>query len=154
MSDELTIREAIPDDAQNLLDFFNKIKNYPNIEISTDTISVDIERDSIARIFDSPRNNLLLAINDGNIIGYCRIESKAASGELGIVIDQDFWRLGVGSELIIDTLDWFYNYSSLDQIWLEVFKNNAAAIALYDKFNFEFVKDNEETQIMVLKKDD
>lgn len=154
MSDELIIREAVPDDAQLLVDFFNKIKDYPNIEVSTETVHVKEIQQSIARIFDSPRNSLILALNDDNIIGYCRVEAKKSSGELGIVVDKDFWNLGVGSELITDTLDWFYNYSSLDQIWLEVYKINLAAIALYNKFNFEIVKLKDKTQLMALKKDD
>ncbi|MDO1605071.1 GNAT family N-acetyltransferase [Lactobacillus sp. YT155] len=150
MSDELIIRQATPEDAEKLSQFYQLIKDYPNIEAPDKNVPLaDLEL-SLARIYDSLFDNLVVAINDDQIIGFCSVDH----GELGIVVDKEFWRFGVGSELMIDTIDWFQRLSSLEALWLEVVSINKAAIKLYEKFDFEVIEQNEKTIKMELKKDD
>ncbi|MGR3741414.1 GNAT family N-acetyltransferase [Companilactobacillus sp. DQM5] len=150
MSDELIIRPAIPDDSINLVNFYKKIQNYPFLEVPEVNVSDEDMKVNIAKIYDSLTDNLVVAINDDQIIGFSNIDN----GELGIVVDKEFWNFGVGSELMIDTIDWFLNLSNLEKIWLEVYLKNESAIHLYEKFGFITVSKNDNILKMELKKDD
>lgn len=148
MSDELIIRQAIPEDAEKLSHFYQLIKDYPNIEAPDNHLMLSDLELSLARIYDSLFDNLVIAINDDQVIGLCSVDH----GELGIVVDKEFWRYGVGSELMIDTIDWFQRLSNLEELWLEVVSTNEAAIKLYDKFDFEVTERNEKIIKMKLGK--
>ncbi|GKQ43009.1 N-acetyltransferase [Companilactobacillus sp. RD055328] len=148
MSDELIIREAIPDDANDLIEFYKMIQGYSYVE--TTDIPNDIEgfKHNLSMIFESPLHSIILALNDNEIIGFSNVDN----GELGIVVNQDFWHFGVGTELMFDTVDWFVNNSELPELKLEVYQENIPAIGLYKKFGFESVKETDKTIIMNKKR--
>lgn len=148
MSDELILRQAIPEDAKELVDFYKKIQSYPYVETTSVSISVETMKKNLANIYHSAENNITVAINDGSIIGFCSVEE----GELGIVVDRDFWHFGVGNELMLDTIDWFKNGSILDNLMLEVYKENKPAIGLYKKYEFEIFEETKRTIKMYKKR--
>lgn len=122
MSEELTLRESIPNDASKLIKFLKKVSQQSDFIIFEDLkdLTVDNERESLDAIYQSKVDELMVAIFDEDIIGYCRIEAKDdEQAELGIVVDKDFWNNGIGSYLIEDILDWVKS-SPLKKIFLEV----------------------------------
>ena len=150
MSDELVIREAIPDDAEKLLSFLNKVSQETDF-ITHDSIrdvTVDDEKLSIDQIYNSPNYELILAILGDDIIGFSRLEEvNSSESEFGIVVEKDFWNNGVGSYLTEDILA-YAKESPIRKVSLEVYKNNLAAIHLYENHGFTTRSENKQTLIM------
>ncbi|HIY92182.1 GNAT family N-acetyltransferase [Companilactobacillus sp. HBUAS56275] len=150
MSEELTLREAIPSDAKNLIDFLKKVSQQSDFIVFDDlkNLTSEKEEQSLDQIYQSKVDELMVAVFDEEIIGYCRIEaSDDQKAELGVVIDKDFWNNGIASYLIEDILDWAKS-SPLKQVFLEVYKNNPAAIHIYQKYGFTTELTKDETLIM------
>lgn len=154
MSNELTLREAIPTDAKKLLEFFKKTQDYEYLEaINTDTTEEEVMY-SLDEIYESGIDELTLAIINDEIVGFARVEGKLSTGEVGIVVDKEFQGKGIGNELMYDIVDWFENYSDLYEIWLEVYTENKKAINLYKKYNFVEFHKTDNSKFMILKKTD
>lgn len=149
MSEELTLREAIPSDALQLINFLKRVSQQSDFIIfdDLDGLTLEKEEQSLAEIYQSKVDELMVAIFDGEIIGYCRIEAKDDQAELGVVVDKDFWNNGIASYLMEDTIDWSIS-SPLKKIFLEVYKNNPAAIHIYQKYGFATESIKEKTLIM------
>lgn len=58
-------------------------------------------------------------------------------GGIGMAVREDWQGKGVGSELMRAALDLADNWLALTRIELHVYVDNAAGIALYEKFGFE-----------------
>ncbi|AKP68259.1 GNAT family N-acetyltransferase [Companilactobacillus ginsenosidimutans] len=150
MSEELIIREAIPDDAQKLIDFLNKVSTESSfIEHDvTDNVTEDDERLSLDEIYNSAHDELMLAILGDEIIGFSRLEQlDEFESEFGIVVEKDFWNNGVGSYLTEDILA-YAKESPIKKVSLEVYKNNPAAIHLYEAHGFATRSEKHKTIIM------
>ncbi len=150
MSEQLILREAIPDDAVELLEFLKKASQQTDFIEFDDikNVTAEQESDSLAEIFHSKVDELMVAILDDKVIGYCRIEnSDDDKAEFGVVVDQEFWNNGIASYLLEDALNWAID-SPLSKIYLEVYKNNSAAIHVYQKAGFITELTKKETLIM------
>jgi len=150
MSEQLILREAIPDDAVELLEFLKKASQQTDFIEFDDikNVTAEQESDSLAEIFHSKVDELMVAILDNKVIGYCRIEnSDDDKAEFGVVVDQEFWNNGIASYLLEDALNWAID-SPLSKIYLEVYKNNSAAIHVYQKAGFITELTKKETLIM------
>ncbi|WP_125568346.1 GNAT family N-acetyltransferase [Companilactobacillus insicii] len=150
MSEQLILREAIPTDAAKLLNFLKCASQQSNFikHDSLTGITTQMEEESIDEIYDSAEDELIVAVFDNDIIGFCRLE-KSADGiaEFGVVVDSDFWNNGIASYLTEEALNWA-NDSSLNKLTLEVYKNNSAAIHIYEKYGFVTESETDETIIM------
>ncbi|MFD1472935.1 GNAT family N-acetyltransferase [Companilactobacillus mishanensis] len=150
MSDQLTIREAIPDDSEMLIDFLNRVSDQSDFieHDSIKNLSVEQERESLDEIYESELDELMIAIFENQIIGFSRLEKiDKASSEFGIVVDKDFWHQGIGSYLTEEMLEWSKS-APIKKVTLEVYKNNPAAIQLYKKYGFTTRSRSKKTQIM------
>ena len=150
MSEQLILREAIPDDAKALLKFLNRVSLQSNFieHDSIDGVTSEQEAESLDEIYSSAEDELMVALFDEEIIGFCRLEkSDDGIAEYGVVVDKDFWSNGIASYLTEDALDWAEK-SQLTQVFLEVYKNNSAAIHIYQKYGFTTESENDETMIM------
>lgn len=150
MSDELVLREAIPTDAEKLIDFLKRAsKESTFIEHeSLQNVTVDDERISLDEIYNSPNDELILAILGDDIIGFTRLEKiDQYESELGIVVEKDLWNQGVGSFLMEDVLA-YAQESPISKVSLEVYKKNPAAIHLYKKHGFTTRSQKAKTFIM------
>jgi putative acetyltransferase len=58
-------------------------------------------------------------------------------GSIGMAVRDDWQGRGVGTALMEAALDLADNWLNLTRIELRVYTDNAAAIALYEKFGFE-----------------
>jgi L-phenylalanine/L-methionine N-acetyltransferase len=59
------------------------------------------------------------------------------SGHFGMAVPDDWQGKGVGTELLKAALDLADNWLGLTRLDLRAYVDNAAAIALYEKFGFE-----------------
>ncbi|WP_435938591.1 GNAT family N-acetyltransferase [Moraxella bovoculi] len=58
------------------------------------------------------------------------------TGELVIAVKEEFWRMGVGNQLMQQVIDLVDNWLNLQRIELTVYTDNEHAMALYRKFGF------------------
>lgn len=150
MSQELKLREAIPQDAKSLLAFLNKVSQQSEFIAHDEMKDVTLEDEKLAldEIYQSDCDELIIAIFDNEIVGFCRLESSDnRQAEFGVVVDKDFWNNGIASFLIEDAIDWASD-SPLEKIVLEVYKNNPAAIHIYQKYGFTIESETSKTLIM------
>ncbi|UZJ78505.1 GNAT family N-acetyltransferase [Fictibacillus sp. KU28468] len=139
------IREAIPADAQSIIDFYNVVGGETNFlsfggneftrnpeEYETYIESVAAEENSI----------MLVATIDDTIISIATINSsqKARSkhnGTLGIVISQNYTGMGLGEKMMVELMDWARHNGITKRISLVTREDNHRAITLYKKLGFE-----------------
>ncbi|GEO78507.1 acetyltransferase, gnat family protein [Companilactobacillus mindensis DSM 14500] len=150
MSDQLKLREAIPSDAKNLLAFLKKASQQTDFIVHADikNVTEEAEESSLAEIYNSEFDELMVAILDEEVIGFARLENvDDQKAEFGVVVDKEFWNNGIASYLIEDILDWAKE-SPLTKVFLEVYKNNPAAIHIYQKYGFTTELEKETTLVM------
>lgn len=141
---ELTIREAVPDDAEELLRFLKEtaVQTPFLLEESEPKQTIAEQMESLAAIYDSTNNVLIIALDGEKIIGTVSIYASSKSriehiGDLGIVVDQEYWGIGLGSVLMEEAMYWAQESTILKRIELKVQKRNLRAQNLYKKFGFK-----------------
>ncbi|MEG0820793.1 MAG: GNAT family N-acetyltransferase [Burkholderiaceae bacterium] len=85
----------------------------------------------------------LVAVHEGEVVGSAGVFSASAGlprlhhvARLGMSVARTWQGQGVGSELMHRLLDWADRWTPYLRIQLDVFADNRAAIALYEKFGF------------------
>ncbi|WP_125715042.1 GNAT family N-acetyltransferase [Companilactobacillus kedongensis] len=150
MSDQLIIREAVPNDAKLLLEFLKRAgKQSDFIEYEDiENVSVSDEADSLSVISESDFDEIFVAVFDDSIVGFCRLEKVSdVESEYGVVVEKDFWNNNIASYLTEEAIDWA-RHAPIEKISLEVYKNNPVAIHLYEKFGFTTELEKDKTLIM------
>lgn len=150
MSQQLKLREAVPKDAQSLLVFLKKASQQSDFISFDDMKDVTVQDEEIAldAIFQSQYDELIVAVLEDEIIGYCRLENiDDQKAEFGVVVDKDFWNNGIASFLLEEAIDWSSG-SPLEKLILEVYKNNSAAIHIYQKYGFTTELTKDKTLVM------
>lgn len=88
-----------------------------------------------------PNMHALVAVVDEQVVGLLGLRvgigRRAHAASLGMMVHADFQGRGVGSALMAAAIDLAENWLALSRIDLEVFPDNAPALALYEKFGFE-----------------
>jgi L-phenylalanine/L-methionine N-acetyltransferase len=85
----------------------------------------------------------LVACVDGEVVGSLGLETNSTrwrmrhTGRIGMAVRDDWQGKGVGTALMEAVLDLADNWLNLTRIELHVYVDNAAGIALYEKFGFE-----------------
>ncbi|MGG5369692.1 GNAT family N-acetyltransferase [Enterococcus sp. AZ196] len=141
---EITLREAIPEDAEKLLQVSRKIAEETDFLIMDEAglgLNEEMLGLQLADLYESENNLLLLAFMDEEIVGMTSVKSAseftvAHIGELGISVLKEFWGIGLGTALLDEVLYWSENSSPLRRVELTVQKRNQRAIHLYQKFGF------------------
>jgi putative acetyltransferase len=143
---DFTIRQARPDDAEQLLSFLRQLFDEPGIHIPMHptefTLTVEQERQLLGDAFDSQSWVFFLAEANGQVIGVidCKRGTHQAlchSVALGISVSSEWRNQGVGSRLMTKAIEWAKNTGNVTRIELFVYATNIAAIHLYEKFGFE-----------------
>ncbi len=88
-----------------------------------------------------PGAHLLVAEVDGRVIGQLGLQAqehprRRHCGSIGMAVHDDFVGRGVGGALLDAALDLADRWLALRRIELDVYTDNPAAIALYEKFGF------------------
>jgi RimJ/RimL family protein N-acetyltransferase len=142
----LTIRNAQPIDARQIIDYVNKVISEPdsNLEMSPGEFlhSTEQEEKILAEFLESENSIYLVAEIEGKIIGTltCHGSSRKASRhsvEISMSVDSDWRGKKVGSALMQSALNWARHNEMVKRLDLVVFERNKTAIQLYEKFGFE-----------------
>lgn len=143
MSD-LIIRKAQPEDAKELIDFYNIVGGESDYLIhGANEFQVPVERVAayIKATINSTNCLMLVGTIEGTIIARAMIEGYQAKrirhrGKLAITVKKDHWNQGIGSMMLERLLELAPSLQ-LQVIELEVLAENERAIALYQKLGFE-----------------
>lgn len=141
----VVIREAKASDARQLAKTSRKIGSETDFLIMDEAglaLPEKLLADQLEKIAKSPDDLLLVAIADEQMIGFASVKTEghwqtAHVGEIGISILKEFWGLGLGSILMEEILQWSLATKTIQRLELTVQINNARAIKLYEKFDFE-----------------
>lgn len=140
---ECLIRNAVGDDAQEVLDIFlltheqtDFLASYKD-EASFDTT---FEKQFLTNKENAEREVYLCAVVDGHIVGTAGVDSKGENkirhrAEFGIAIDKEFWGIGIGRALTVACIECAKD-AGYSQLELEVVSDNSSAIALYKSVGF------------------
>ncbi|MFN8376191.1 MAG: GNAT family N-acetyltransferase [Anaerolineae bacterium] len=144
---DFTIREAVPEDAEAIIEYLRVLADEPENNIGFDasseiTFTVEQERDVIQRNLDADNSGFFVAVNaDGKIISVGNMSgSKRGSSRhvaaLGISVLEGWRGQGVGTAMMRHMLAWARGTGIIKRIELDVFARNAGAIQLYEQLGF------------------
>jgi putative acetyltransferase len=101
--------------------------------------SLDLTRDRLENLPESDR--MMVAVVNGKVVGQLGLHPstgrRAHVAALGMMVHADFQGHGVGTALMEAAVDLAEHWLNISRIELEVYTDNAAALALYKKFGFE-----------------
>ena len=135
----ILVRPVHPDDATALYE----IVSDPAVTRSTVRLpSMEITETADWIKQQKPGKHRLVAVMDDRPVGLATLQHYQRpciqhAGILGMIVHRDYWRQGVGSALMAAILDMTDNWLNLWRLELDVFTDNLAAVALYQKFGFE-----------------
>lgn len=141
------IKEALPEDAEELLELFKKIgseSTYLIMDHKGLDISLEEERKYLKEANDQVTTKYFVARVNGAIVGDCGIKGHKAmktkhNVDLGISVLKEYWNKGLGSILLEHTINYARITAEIKNIYLEVREDNEFAIKLYEKMGFKKV---------------
>jgi putative acetyltransferase len=134
----ITVRAAEVDDWEDIAD----IRDSGNVIYHT-LQEPHLMRESVRSRLENPPEGTrsLAAVMDGRVVGLLGLHvdtgRRAHVARLGMMVHADYQRQGVGSALMAAAVDLAENWLNVSRIELEVYTDNVAGIALYEKFGFE-----------------
>ena len=137
---EITVRHAEPKDYEAM----HSIMSGPRASAGTLQLPLQSAEAWRKRLAEPPDGLfLLVACVEGEVVGNLGIETSPNrprirhAGGIGMAVRDDWQGRGVGTELMRAALDLADNWLNLSRLELTVYTDNAAGIALYEKFGFE-----------------
>lgn len=139
------LRSVEPEDAERMISYMKIMLGETPYLLRTPEefdYSVEGEAEVLARRRDDPRALMILAEADGEIVATSDVTPMGTKSRtlhratLGMSVRQDYWRLGIGSEMM-KRLIAHARQSGFEQIELEVVSTNRRAIGLYVKYGFQ-----------------
>ncbi len=137
---EITVRHAEPHDYEAM----HRIMSAPKAAMGTLQLPLQSAEAWRRRLAEPPEGLfLLVACADGEVVGNLGLETFPNrprirhAGAIGMAVRDDWQGRGVGTALLGAALDLADNWLGLTRIELTVYTDNAAGIALYEKFGFE-----------------
>ena len=143
---KVTVREAQPADAEQLIAYVQRLVDEPGINIVVApgefTLTVEEERKVLAECAAADNSVFLVAEAGEKIVGTlnCKGGSRRAirhAAVLGMSVDREWRNQGVGQLLMARAIEWARGTGIVSRIELAVFARNEMAIHLYRKFGFE-----------------
>lgn len=140
----LAIRNAVPEDAEAMLAFLQRIaveSPYLLREPEECYLPLEQEREFLQSSADAPRGLMLLGFCDGELAGSCSfspvrpLQRVAHRCEVSIALYQKSWGKGIGTAMMTEVLK-AAKAAGFEQAELTVVCRNTAAIALYEKLGF------------------
>lgn len=140
----VTLRHALPEDAQAVLDFLRAIRRESDQIASTPQDPLPSETQEVRFITDRLENEgslFLLAVDEGRVVGTCGFENGKKSrmrhtGELGIAVRAAWQGQGLGRAMMGALIRWGKANPVVERLTLKVFENNARALKLYRDCGF------------------
>ena len=142
---DVVIREAIPEDAEALLQLSQQVAQeteYLVMDQEGMSLTPELLAVHLDSLYESPNNLLLVVFVDDQLVGNASVKASgeyriAHIGEIGISILKSFWGMGIGSLLMEEILYWAQETQVIRRLELTVQAQNTRAIRLYQKFGFE-----------------
>jgi putative acetyltransferase len=136
---EITVRHAEPGDYEAL----HRIMSGPRVAAGTLQLPLQPAEAWRKRLAE-PSDGLfsLVACVEGEVVGNLGLETfpnrprVRHAGTIGMSVRDDWQGKGVGTALLGAALDLADNWLNLSRVELTVYTDNAAGIALYEKFGF------------------
>ena len=141
MSDEwLTVRPAVPGDADALVELGRDVASEPELWLTYDRTRGD-ERRNVRGVQRDANVAVLVAETEEGIVGRLSIARDRSPlsrhvAEFGLMVAAGARRRGIGSALIEEAMQWAKDLGIV-RLELTVFPHNAPAIALYRKLGFQ-----------------
>ncbi|WP_300671153.1 GNAT family protein [Soonwooa sp.] len=140
----VTIRQAAPADAEQLLDCIKiYVDDSPFIPQYADEITNDVnaERDLINTFAENDNSLLLVAEHGSKIIGNIDLTGSqrrimAHTGMIGMGMVIEWQNTGLGTVLLKEMMAWAKQNPILEVVWLQVYTENLAGLSLYKKIGF------------------
>lgn len=140
----VTIRQSVPDDAEQLME---TVKTYlaDSEFIPKDAdefrLTLQDEIDWIRSFLEKPNSLLLVAEHAGRIVGNIDLtgsprKAMQHTAVIGMGMLAPWRNCGLGTALMSAAIDWAQENELLELLWLQVYTENQAGIALYRKFGF------------------
>ncbi len=141
----VAIRTALSTDATRILELVYAIFAEEEFLLSTldDFHNTEEQETSwLQKNLDDPDKLVMVAEADGHIIGMLNFHNGerkriAHLGELGISVNKAWRNRGIGRALLSTLILWAQQHPHIEKVCLEVFANNAGAIALYTSLGFQ-----------------
>ena len=137
---EITVRHTEPGDYEAL----HRIMSGPKAAHGTLQLPFPSAETWRKRLAEPPEGlSSLAAAADEEVVGNLGLETFPTRprmrhvGSIGMAVRDDWQGKGVGTALMRAALDLADNWLNLSRIELRVYVDNAAGIALYEKFGFE-----------------
>ena len=137
---DITIRHTEPEDYEAL----HRIFSGPRAVAGTLQMPLPSAQMWRKRLSERPEGLYsLVACLEGEVVGSLGLETSPTRwrmchvGGIGMAVRDDWQGKGVGTALMEAALDLADNWLNLTRIELTVYVDNAAGIALYEKFGFE-----------------
>lgn len=141
----MTIREATPDDAAQLIAYVQTLDAEPDSMIPRAPgefqVTVEQERQLLAEYAAKDNSIYLVAEIEGRIVGVlsCDGGTRQATrhnASFGISVAKEERNKGIGTALLSHLVKWAKGTGIIRRLELEVYAHNAPAIHLYRKFEF------------------
>ncbi|MBI9105236.1 MAG: GNAT family N-acetyltransferase [Spirochaetales bacterium] len=141
---EYIIREARPDDSDQLLGFLEAVaEESDNLTFGPGEFTMTLEQEAefIKKAVSADNQLFIVADFGGVIIGNLSFKGgikprTAHSGEFGVSVRKKYWNNGIARALIVHLLDWAAG-AGITKVNLQVREDNHAAISLYAILGFE-----------------
>lgn len=138
----IAIREATIDDAEALLGYAERLfsEQLPGLYRRA-TPTIEEERAFVSGYADSPNSALLMAVDDGDVVGLLGLAGRALPqevhvGSVAISVAKDRRGEGIGTRLFDALFEWAAQ-RDVTRLEIEAFANNPAAVRLYESVGFE-----------------
>ena len=147
----ITYREAEPSDAGKFLEYCKIVgSESDNLTFGEEGIpfSISQEADFIRKFAGNPGSVMIVAFDEGELIGTGAVSVVSGKPrfahrrEIAISVRKDYWGKGIGTGIMNVLMD-FAKKSGAEVLELEVRSDNERAIALYEKFGFKKIGQNE-----------
>ena len=139
---DLTIRQARPQDGENLLAFLKKIGGETdNLSFGQEGLPLSIQEEAyIQSMADQAGALICLAFNQKDLVASVSLNPLPGRmghrAEISLSVLKDYWGQGLGSRLLEKALAYARD-QGLEFIDLDVATDNTRAIRLYEKFAFK-----------------
>jgi RimJ/RimL family protein N-acetyltransferase len=140
----LLIREAVGDDAADLLPFLEVIAGdttFITFQPGEFSLTEEQEREFLEHSRQADNQLYLVAVVDNAIVGCItfsggKYKRSRHTGLFGLSVLKSHWHLGIGSALLDSLIDWAKSGDVIHKIDLFVRTDNTRAIALYERKGF------------------
>lgn len=138
MNQEITVRAREPEDAADVAELLNQPRAVWGT-LQTPFTSIEERRKRMASLPAGHTN--FVAVVEGKVIGTLglnRLEGRRSHvGTIGMAVHDAFAGRGAGSALMAAAVEQADRWLNLTRLELNVYADNARAIALYERFGFE-----------------